>query len=79
MNLAYSFPIENSLQKSTKGTKSSLVLSQDLNIWKMTIPTAMFKTDLAMTLMDTNDMRPAAHKQQASERSALTPLTYSIE
>lgn len=37
----------------------------------------MFKTDLATILMDTNDMRPEAHKQQSSERSALIiPLIY---
>lgn len=56
------------------------MLSQDLNSWIMTIPTAMFKTDLSMILMDTGDMRPAAHEQQSSERYALIiPLIYSTE
>lgn len=76
-----SFPLKVAWKSHTKKgteTKSSLVLSQDLNTWKMTIPTAMFKTDLAMILMDTSDMRPAAQEQQSSERSALIiPLIYN--
>lgn len=61
-------------------TKNSLVLSWDLNTWYMTIPTAMFKTDLTVIVIDTNDVRTAAHKWQSSERSTfIIPLIYSIK